>query len=142
MYVFFSTAEEMVKAKSVAKVAKVTLAASTFCAGITIANSVAFVKLLLPGAEEWKNMWQLFLFVSCVRILEIAMTCTLLYALSRSATKSDRNISLFRRFTKFTSQKLSRRNRAVIDELEKTPTWMSTKTSSLAENELSNSAGS
>lgn len=140
MYIFFVTAEEMVKAKSVAKVAKVTLAASTFCAGITIANSVAFVKMIMPGVREWKDMWQLFIFVSSVRILEIAMTCTLVYALSRSATKSDGNISLFRRLTKYTSQKLSRRdNHVASDEEEKAENCIPTTTLSVSNSGISTS---
>lgn len=89
------------RAKSVAKVAKIMLLASTFCTGLTIANSVEFVRMVkkMVGVTESRNTWQNFTFVSSVRILELAMACTMLYALSRNATESTA-LSLLRRFTK------------------------------------------
>lgn len=130
------SAEELVKAKSVAKVSKLTLAAATFCAGMTIANSIAFVKMIMPGVKEWRDMWQLLIYVSCVRILEIAMSCTLLYALSRSVNKSG-NISLLRRFTKSLRRSLSSKNHTTCDDdLEKTPKWLSTTALSSSHTEI------
>ena len=77
------------KAKSISKVSKVTLAASTFCIAITIINSIAFVKMFsaMSGVSYLESDWQFITLVTCVRFLEICMAVTLLYALSQTNLK-------------------------------------------------------
>ncbi|XP_028411025.1 uncharacterized protein LOC114533647 [Dendronephthya gigantea] len=86
--------EELMKAKSISKVSKVTLAASTFCIAITIINSITFVKMFnaMSGVSYLESDSQFITFVTCVRFLEICMAVTLLYALSQTNLKS-RNVS-------------------------------------------------
>ena len=93
--------EQLQKAKSIAKVARVTIAASIFCIGITIANSIAFVKMFsaMSSVRHWNNDWRFITFVSCVRLLEIAMAITLMYALSHTSMKLGKVVGLSR-FTK------------------------------------------